>query len=179
MYDVAVMIEKELSALDADQIVGLHEAIDEPVAYHVLLPVEDAAARIESALGSMAANEALAPPAAVAGTGGVDLERVQREVLEHSRAALAASVEQLRARGRQADGEVTSRDPGDALTALVAECGAREALVLTRPHVVAELFHVDWASRARRRLGVPVLHLLEHETFAEQSSGAGEGVTGV
>jgi hypothetical protein len=45
--------------------------------------------------------------------------------------------------------------------------------------VVAELFHVDWASRARRRLGVPVLHLLEHETFAEQSSGAGEGVSGV
>ena len=179
MYDVAVMIEQELSDVDADQVVGLHEGIDEPVAYHVLLPVEDAAARIESALGSMAANEALAPPAAVAGTGGVDLERVQREVLDHSRAALRASVERLTSRGRQVDGELATTDPVDALTGLVERTNAREALVLTRPHVVAELFHVDWTSRARRRLGVPVLHLLEHETLAEQSAGAGEGITGV
>ncbi|UMG93491.1 hypothetical protein [Nocardioides sp. TF02-7] len=50
--------------------------------------------------------------------------------------------------------------------------------MLTRPHVVAEFFHVDWTSRARRRLGVPVLHLLEHETFDEQAGG-GEGVSGV
>ena len=50
--------------------------------------------------------------------------------------------------------------------------------MLTRPHVVAEFFHVDWTSRARRKLGVPVLHLLEHENFDEQAGG-GEGVTGV
>lgn len=47
-----------------------------------------------------------------------------------------------------------------------------------RPHVVAEFFHVDWASRARRHLGVPILHLLEHETFDEQGQ-SGEGVTGL
>ena len=34
------------------------------------------------------------------------------------------------------------------------------------------------ASRARRRIGVPVLHLLERETFDEQAGG-GEGVTGL
>ena len=50
--------------------------------------------------------------------------------------------------------------------------------MLTRPHVVAEFFRMDWSSRARRRLGVPVLHLLEHETFEEQSGGHGEGVSG-
>ena len=53
----------------------------------------------------------------------------------------------------------------------------REAIILTRPHVVAEFFHVDWTSRARRKIGVPVLHLLEHENFDEQAGG-GEGVTG-
>ena len=180
MYDVVVLIEQALSDLDADQIVSLHEGIQDRLAYHVLLPVEDAAARIESALGSLAANEALVPPAAVAGAGAggaVDLERVQREVLDRSRADLRASVERLAARGRQADGELTSDPPVSALEALVARCDAREALVLTRPHLVAEFFHVDWASRARRHLGIPVLHLLEQETFAEQSGG-GEGISG-
>ena len=50
-------------------------------------------------------------------------------------------------------------------------------IILTRPHVVSEFFHVDWTSRARRKLGVPVLHLLEHENFDEQA-GEGEGITG-
>ena len=54
----------------------------------------------------------------------------------------------------------------------------REAIILTRPHVVAEFFHLDWTSRARRKIGVPVLHLLEHESFDEQAGG-GEGVTGL
>ena len=42
--------------------------------------------------------------------------------------------------------------------------------------MVAEFFHVDWTSRARRKIGVPVLHLLEHENFDEQAGG-GEGIT--
>ena len=29
---------------------------------------------------------------------------------------------------------------------------------------------MDWTSRARRKIGVPVLHLLEHENFDEQSA---------
>ena len=35
--------------------------------------------------------------------------------------------------------------------------------------MVSEFFHVDWTSRARRKIGVPVLHLLEHENFDEQA----------
>ena len=46
---------------------------------------------------------------------------------------------------------------------------AAEAIILTRKHVIAEFFHVDWTSRARRKLGVPILHLLEHENFDEQA----------
>ena len=53
---------------------------------------------------------------------------------------------------------------------------AAEVIILTRPHVVAEFFHVDWTSRARRKIGVPVLHLLEHESFDEQAGG-GEGAS--
>jgi hypothetical protein len=36
-------------------------------------------------------------------------------------------------------------------------------VILTRPHIVAELLHVDWTRRARRKLKVPVLHLLAQE----------------
>ena len=68
-------------------------------------------------------------------------------------------------------------DDDRVLVARAREVDAREVIVLTRPHVVAELFHVDWNSRARRKLGVPVLHLLEHENFDEQA-GDGEGISG-
>jgi hypothetical protein len=177
MYDVVVLMEQELSEVDAEQLVALHEGIDEPVRYHLLLPVEDAAAQVESALGSLAANEALLTPAAVFPAGSDDLERLQAEVLGRSRSALRRSMDQLARRGKAVEGEVTMAAPVEALAARVPACDAREALILTRPHVVADFFHVDWASRARRRLGVPVLHLLEHETFAEQSGG-GEGISG-
>lgn len=178
MYDVVVLMEQELSAVDTEQIIALHDGLEEPVRYHLLLPVEDAAARVESALGSLAANEAMLTPDLVLPANSEDLERLQGEVLEHSRRALHSSVEQLAGRSKDVEGDVTLAPPVDALADLVSACGAREALILTRPHVVAEFFHVDWTSRARRRLGVPTLHLLEHETFAEQSGG-GEGITGV
>ena len=61
-----------------------------------------------------------------------------------------------------------TNDPIRALVDKVAEVDAREVIILTRPHVVSEFFHVDWTHRARRKLGVPVLHLLEHETIDEQ-----------
>ena len=73
---------------------------------------------------------------------------------------------------------MVTEPPVDALAALRGRAvDGREAIILTRPHVVAEFFHVDWTSRARRKIGVPVLHLLEHENFDEQAGG-GEGVTG-
>ena len=69
-------------------------------------------------------------------------------------------------------------DPIEALAAEVSAVDGREAIILTRSHVVSEFFHLDWTSRARRKIGVPVLHLLEHENFDEQA-GSGEGVTGL
>ena len=45
-YDVVLLVEQALSADDARQVTDLHNDLDEPVTYHVLLPVEDAAARV-------------------------------------------------------------------------------------------------------------------------------------
>ena len=143
----------------------------------MLLPVEDAAARVESAMGSLAASEVLASPRA----GRCDaetIEEVQRELLEQRPRRPRRRLRGARRRpGADADGEVVNADPIEALAAKVAEVDGREAIILTRPHVVSEFFHLDWTSRARRKIGVPVLHLLEHENFDEQAGG-GEGVTG-
>jgi len=175
-YDVVLLLEQPLSLQDARQVRGLHEEVEEPVRYHLLLPVEDAAARVESAMGSVAASEVVASPAAV--MNQVDVEEVQREILERSRALLDDSVNRLTDLGADAVGDVVSVDPIDALATKVYAVDAREAIILTRPHVVREFFHLDWTSRARRKIGVPLLHLLEHESFDEQAGG-GEGVTGM
>ena len=175
-YDVVLLIEQPLSRQDATQVRGLHEDVAAHVRYHVLLPVEDAAARVESAMGSLAASEVLASPALV--MEDMDIEEVQRELLDRAREDLVGCLERLTDAGADAVGEIVSIDPIDALALKVAAVDGREAIILTRPHVVSEFFHLDWTSRARRKIGVPVLHLLEHENFDEQAGG-GEGVTGV
>ena len=52
-------------------------------------------------------------------------------------------------------------DGKDPLTAVAASvhAGAEEVLVVTSPHAVEDTLHRDWASEARERLGVPVLHV--------------------
>ena len=57
----------------------------------------------------------------------------------------------------------------DALVEVVRDTKCDEVIILTEPHVVREFLHVDWTSRARRKLDVPTLHLLEHLTFEEQA----------
>lgn len=175
-YDVVLLVEQAMSAADARQVRSLHDQIEDQVVYHVLLPLEDAAARIEASLGTLGAGDMMAAPALA--LNEVDIEALRRECQETSSAELQQTLASLTAAGAQATGTVTSEAPVDALSALVGEVDAREAIILTRPHVVAEFFHVDWSSRARRKLGVPVLHLIEHETFDEQA-GSGEGVTGL
>ena len=107
-----------------------------------------------------------------------EIAEMQTEILTGARAALKNTVAALEAVGGTAVGDLLTADPIDGLIAKVADIDAAEAIILTRPHVVSEFFHLDWTSRARRKLGVPVLHLLEHENFDEQA-GQGEGVTGL
>lgn len=177
-YDVVLLVEQALSEMDARQVYSLHDQVEDPVRYHVLLPVENAAARIESGIGALGAGEVMATPALA--ISGESVEELQKELLQTCRDDVAHSVGLLVAIGAQALGEPVTAEPIGALIAKVAEVDAREAIILTRPHVVASFFHLDWTSRARRKLGVPVLHLLEHETFDEQAEGYGdEGVTGL
>jgi hypothetical protein len=173
-FSVVLLVEEALTHADARQVRSLHEGLDEPVTYHVLLPVEDAAAAVEAAMGGMMGHDLVPGPRI--GMPEVDLQAVREESQHRARTALDATLEALQAAGAQATGELVA-DPIDALAAKVAAVDGREAIIMTRPHVVAEFFNVDWTSQARRKIGVPVLHLLEHETFDEQAGGP-EGISG-
>lgn len=176
MYTVLILAEQALSAADAARLVSLHDALPDDRRYVLLIPCEDAAARVETAVGALAASEALAAPAIV--VAEEDVASAQQEIDAEAQTAVTISVAALRALGHEATGGFTSDDPVEALERLCAERSADEVIVMTRPHVVAEFLHLDWASRARRRLGVPVLHLIEHEPL-DAEAGAGEGVTGM
>ena len=169
-YDVVLLVEQQLTDRDAHQVRSLHEGLDDPVTYHLLLPLDDAAARVEASLGSLSQGELMASPGVP--LDDVDLEAVREDADERSQDALTASVAALEAAGATvASSTVVSGSPASELAAKVTAVDGREAIVLTRPHVVAEFFHVDWSSQARRKLGIPVLHLLEHQTFDEQAEG--------
>ena len=145
---------------------NVHESVEEPVVYHVLLPLEDAAARIEASMGSLAGGEVIASPAMV--MDDTDLAAIRRDAESRTQHELEMTLEALKASGSTADGVVITQSPVDALADKVAEVEAAETIILTRPHVVAEFFHVDWTSRARRKLGVPVLHLVEIDSPAAE-----------
>jgi len=175
-YDVVLLVEQPLTAADAAQVRSLHEDFDANVVYHVLLPLVDAAAAVEASLGAIGGADLLAPPMTPSPDELAALRDEQRERADHD---LVVTTDALRVAGAEiGSAAVVTEPPVDALAAKVSQIDGREAIVLTRPHVVAEFFHVDWTSKARRKLGVPVLHLLEHETFDEQAGG-GEGITGV
>lgn len=162
MYDVALLIERQLNELDAEQIVALHEGLDEPVAYHILLPVESSTAVLSSSLSALGAGQIMPP------TEPDVLAEVQREIRMAGQAELEASGALLRARAKNVTEHLTEDDPIDALTELVKKTSSREAIILTEPHIVSEFLRLDWSARARRKLDVPTLHLLEHVPFDAQ-----------
>lgn len=175
MYTIVILAEQAMSAGDAQEVVSLHESIEDDRRYFVLIPCDNAALRVENALGTLAAGEMIAAPPVI--TPATDIAKEQAEIDKTAEGAVEASVSAIRALGHEADGEFTSEDPIEELRRVVEQKSADEIIVMTRPHVVAELFHLDWTSRARRHLGVPILHLLEHEPL-DIEAGYGQGITG-
>ncbi|KQR00110.1 hypothetical protein ASF72_16785 [Arthrobacter sp. Leaf141] len=82
---------------------------------------------------------------------------------------LAVSLEALSGLGSGVTGEVVDVRAVDALVAKVRDSGATQAVVITRPHAVADTFHTDWANKAQDQLGVPVLHLYAGSGFIGDS----------
>lgn len=177
MYDIVVLVEQPVTHWDAHQITALHRESPDVVHYHVLMPVEDAASRVEATIGSLAASEVMGTAALY--LDETDLERVHEEIREASERALAESVAAFLEAGAEASGEVTAIDPLERLETLVQQRGSAEVVILTRPHLVAELLRIDWTHRARRRLDIPCLHLIaqsepDWETEADEADENGD-----
>jgi len=161
VFTTVLMIEKPLAPADVELVTTLHG--DEQVSFVVLMQPRGDQDRLLRAVDDVA-------------LGRLDDAARENEVPEGKDAAGAAerslrhSLEALRAAGAQADGEVVEHHPLDRLKAVVEEHGADEVVVLTAPHFVEEFFHRDWTSRARHRVGVPVLKLFAQSEPVEQET---------
>ena len=163
MYDVALLIERQLTGLDADQVVALHEGLDDTVRYHLLLPIDTSASMLASSMSALGGGQIVTIADADV------IADVQHELSSAGQAELDASAALLTARGQQVTSALTEDDPIAALAELVARTSSSEAIILTETHVVREFLHLDWTSRAKRKLDVPTLHLLEHVPFSAQA----------
>ncbi|MCI9870614.1 MULTISPECIES: hypothetical protein [Arthrobacter] len=108
----------------------------------------------------------------------LEIAKAFRELTAHSDPAgeraeaadtLAASLAALAGLGGGVSGEVVEGKAVDGLVAKVKELSAGQAVVITRPHAVADTFHTDWATKAQDKLGLPVLHLYAGSGFIGDS----------
>ncbi|MGW1766669.1 indole-3-glycerol phosphate synthase [Streptomyces sp. NPDC002073] len=153
MFTSVLMIEKPLTSVDVDFVTTLHG--DDPVSFVVLLQPRGDQDRLLRAIDDVALGEL--PEAVHEGEepAGLDARGPAELALEHS-------LQALRVKKHPAVGQIVEDHPLDKLKAVVEETGADEVIVLTAPHFVEEFFHRDWASRARHKVGVPVLKLFAH-----------------
>lgn len=83
--------------------------------------------------------------------------------------ALDASLEALEGLGGGVSGEIVDGGAVAGLVAKVKALNASQAVVVTRPHAIADTFHTDWANKAQDQLGLPVLHLYAGSGFIGDS----------
>lgn len=153
MFTTVLMIEKPLVSDDVELVTTLHG--DEAVSFVVLIQPRGDQDRLLRALDDVALGEF--DQAVREGS-----EPEDRDTHPPAVRALEHSLALLRQAGAQAEGEVIENHPLDVLTATVERHKADEVIVLTAPHLVEEFFHRDWATRARHKVGVPVLKLFAH-----------------
>ncbi|MBO8200110.1 indole-3-glycerol phosphate synthase [Streptomyces smyrnaeus] len=153
MITTVLMIEKPLVSADAEMVTTLHG--EEPVSFVVLMQPRGDQDRLLRALDDVALGE---------------LDQVVREgdepeggdAVGPAEQALELSLKRLRDAGCEAVGQIIEEHPLDVLKSVADQTRADEVIVLTAPHLVEEFFHRDWASRARHKVGVPVLKLFAH-----------------
>lgn len=154
MFTSVLMIEKPLTSTDVDFVTTLHG--DEVVSFIVLMqPRGDQADLLLRAIDDVAMGELKEATHEGDEPEGKDARPIAEQALE-------ASLQALRAAGCEAVGQVVEDHPLNKMKSVVDESEADEVIVLTAPHYVEEFFHRDWASRARHKVGVPVLKLFAH-----------------
>jgi hypothetical protein len=153
VFTTVLMIEKPLVPADVELVTHLHG--DESTSFVVLMQPQGDQDRLLRALDDVALGEL--EEAVHEGQ-----EPEGKAALQPAERALQRSLEALRDTGSEAVGQVVEKHPLDLLQSVVEDTRADEVIVLTRPHLVEEFFHRDWTSRARHKVGVPVLKLYAH-----------------
>jgi hypothetical protein len=154
VFTTVLLIEKALSDADIELITTLHG--EEQVAFHVLMQPRGKQDEFLRAVDDVAFGY---------------LDRAAREheepqgedAVSAAAAGLDHTLRALRGAGAEASGRVVEQNPLQDLQGLVENVKADEVIVLAAPHWIEGLFHRDWASQARHKVGVPVLQL-----FAQQ-----------
>ncbi|MBB4895655.1 hypothetical protein FHS39_004734 [Streptomyces olivoverticillatus] len=152
MFTSVLMIEQPLSATDVDFVTGLH---DDALSFVVLMRPRGDEDRLLRAMDDVALGELEQAVHEADEPEGEEAQRPAALALEHS-------LRRLREAGCEAVGQLIDGHPLDLLRSVVEQTHADEVIVLTAPHLVEEFFHRDWASRARHKVGVPVLKLYAH-----------------
>jgi hypothetical protein len=153
VFTTVLMIEKPLVSADVELVTTLHG--DEHVSFVVLMQPRGDQDRLLRALDDVALGE-------IEDAVEEADEPEGNEAVPPAELGLEHSLKVLRGTGADAVGQVIQEHPLDLLKSVVEEAGADEVIVLTAPHLVEEFFHRDWASRARHKVGVPVLKLFAH-----------------
>ncbi|MGA7206648.1 MAG: hypothetical protein WBX27_18700 [Specibacter sp.] len=159
---IIILTEEPLGDVDAENITDLYGP-DDDVELVLLVPADTKRNLLVDVIDQLTM---------------LDLPGALREFREKPdtakvRAAAAETLETslavLTATGAKVSGRVADGDAVASLVAQVTESGARQAVVVTRPHAVADTFRQDWANQAQRKLGLPVLHLYAGSGFIGDS----------
>jgi hypothetical protein len=152
VFTTVLLTEKALTTHDVERFAHLHDP--DPIRIHVVVPAHDDRSELEEVVDDIARadfSEAIHDDHVV-----TDQRRAQA-----AEAEVASSVSALLAAGvTLVDGEVSTGNPVDAVTRIVAALEADEVVVLTEPHLIADLTRRDWATQLRRALDKPVLHVV-------------------
>ncbi len=147
---IVILTEDALADADVAHLRGLY--LDD-VRYVVLVPADSDQPLLATVLDELGLGDLAGVARRLRGEPTAD--QAQATAAER----LDLSLSRLTDAGAVATGEITSDDPLPALTAKIAEGRVREVVVVTYPHLVEDSLRTDWASRARARLQVPVMHL--------------------
>ncbi|MEU5212740.1 indole-3-glycerol phosphate synthase [Streptomyces sp. NPDC020742] len=153
MFTSVLMIEKPLTPADVEFVTTLHG--DDRISFVVLMQPRGKQDVLLRAIDDVALGEFDDAVREGGEPSGAQAEAPAEFALSHT-------LQALRAAGSEAVGQVVEDHPMEVLRSVVDETGADEVIVLTTPHFVEEFFHRDWASRARHKVGVPVLKLFSH-----------------
>lgn len=159
---IIILTEEPLTAVDVENITDLYGP-DEDVELVLLVPADTKRNLFVDVIDQLTMLDL--PGALREFREKPDAATVMREATD----ILAESMAALESAGAKATGTVAEGDAVASLVAKVTELGARQAVVVTTPHAVADTFRQDWAHQAQRKLGLPVLHLYSGSGFIGDS----------